>query len=62
MQRWRIEIEACADEMEFPDDTAQDVIDYALKERAHEMCEEIIPIGWRILDKRGLNPVPKRFK
>jgi hypothetical protein len=62
MQRWRLEIQAIADELSFPDDADPDEVQRAIEVRMREMCDGAPAFYWRIPSSKGVPPTPKRFR
>ena len=61
-QRWRLELIGKADIMEFPDEAPPEEVRAAIEKRLTEMCDDASAYYWRELDKRGLNPLPVKFR
>jgi hypothetical protein len=62
MQRWHLEVLGVADELDFPDEMPPDEVQATIEVHLEQMCDETQAYYWRMTDKRGLNPVPKRFR
>jgi hypothetical protein len=62
VQRWRLEVQSIADELEFHDDAPANDVQAAIEKRLTEMCDQSPAFYWRVPEKRAINPIPRRFR
>ena len=61
MKRYRLEIEAVAAEMEFPDGTSPELVQQRIEEKLREMCDNAAAYYWEIGSKHTWRP-PQRAR